>query len=226
MAYLTAPRSGSPRVTSVDVGEVLGLSIQGPAARTMSIRTGSWDPGREPVLRRAGLPLLMVDGALQRTVALRGLEGADLLGPGDLLRVDLDDGVFSTRFRALTPCRFAYLDDRVQAAAAVEPTLACALADAAIRRANVLASQILLAQLVAIDDRLRVLFPTLAERFGRVTSDGVVLPAFLSHPVLSALVGARRPSLTAAVGRLLDEGVVQRLPDRRWLLSPALAAVA
>jgi len=226
MAHLIASRPGPGRVTSVDVGEVLGLSIQGPAARTMSIRTGSWDPRAEPVLRRANLPLLMVDGALQRTVELRGREGADLLGPGDLLRIDLDDGVFSTRFRALTPCRFAFLDDRVQAAAAVEPVLSSALADAAIHRANVLAFQIVLAQLVAIDDRLRILFPTLADRFGRVTADGVVLPAFLSHTVLSALVGARRPSLTAAVGRLIDEGIVQRLPDRRWLLSPALAAVA
>jgi len=138
----------------------------------------------------------------------------------------IDDGVFETRFRALTPCRFAVLDDRVRAVAATQPELASALVAGAVRRAGTLAGQVVLAQLVAIDDRLRILFPSLAERWGRVTAEGVVLPAFLSHTVLSALVGARRPSLTAAVGRLVHEGVVRRLPDRRWLLAPELAAVA
>ncbi|MEA2295179.1 MAG: hypothetical protein QOE86_2818, partial [Solirubrobacteraceae bacterium] len=38
----------------------------------------------------------------------------------------------------------------------------------------------------------------------------------------SALVGARRPSLTAAVSRLVDDGTVRRLPDRRWLLPNGL----
>jgi CRP/FNR family transcriptional regulator, cyclic AMP receptor protein len=211
---------------SADVGEVLGLSTPGPAARTMTVRTGAWNPARDERVLNGELPLLMVDGAMQRTVCLRTREGSDLLGPGDLLHLDLDDGVFDTRFRALTPCRFAILDDRVRAVAAAQPELSSALIEAAIRRAGMLAAQVVLAQIVAIDDRLRILFPSLAERWGRVTADGVVLPAFLSHTVLSALVGARRPSLTAAVGRLVDEGTVRRLPDRRWLLAPDLAAVA
>src|SRR4051794_159751 len=226
MEAQTVPKPATRRTTSADVGDVLGLSTSGPAARTVAIRTGTWNPTADERLWHGELPLLMVEGAMQRTVALRGREGADLLGPGDLLRIDTDDGVFETRFRALTPCRFAVLDDRVRAVAATQPELASALVEAATRRAGILAGQVVLAQLVAIDDRLRILFPSLAERWGRVTSDGVVLPAFLSHTVLSALVGARRPSLTAAVGRLVDEGTVRRLPDRRWLLAPDLAAVA
>lgn len=212
--------------SSVAVCEVLGLSVSGPAARVLATRTGTWLPAADERLRNQRLPLLIVDGALQRTVSVRGREGADLLGPGDLLRLDGEDGVFDTRYRALTPCRFALLDDRVEAAAAAQPLLAAALMDAAITRAGTLAGQVVLAQLVAIDDRLRILFPSLAERWGRVTSDGVVLPAFLSHTVLSALVGARRPSLTAAVGRLVEDGAVRRLPDRRWLLAPDLGALA
>jgi CRP/FNR family cyclic AMP-dependent transcriptional regulator len=212
--------------SAVDVGEILGIGASGVLARTVTARTGSWAPPQDPPEEPRRLPLVMVDGALQRTVAVRGREGADLLGPGDLLRLDAEDGLFSTRFRALTPCRFAVLEERTMVAVAAEPALVAAFAEAAIRRANVLATQVVLAQLVAIDDRLRILFPTLAERFGRVTSEGVVLPSFLSHTVLSALVGARRPSLTAAVARLVDDGVLYRLPDRRWMLVPALGAVA
>jgi CRP-like cAMP-binding protein len=225
MALLSgrSPANGS---ATVDVSSVLGLSTRGPAARCMTLRPGTWNPPPDARDRAGRTPLLVVEGALQRTVVLRGREGADLLGPSDLFRIDPDDGVFELRLRALTACRLALLDDRVRAAAATQPELASALVEAAIRRANVLAGQVVLAQLVAIDDRLRILFPSLAERWGRVTSDGVVLPAFLSHTVLSALVGARRPSLTAAVGRLVEEGSVRRLPDRRWLLAPDFGAVA
>jgi CRP/FNR family transcriptional regulator, cyclic AMP receptor protein len=226
MDAVTLARRPAIGDSSVAVGEVLGLSAPGPSARVLTTRTGTWRPAADDRLRNVHLPLLIVDGALQRTVSVRGREGADLLGPGDLLRLDPEDGVFETRYRALTPCRMALLDDRIQAAAAASPPLAAALTQAAIGRAGTLAGQVVLAQLVAIDDRLRILFPSLAERWGRVTADGVVLPAFLSHTVLSALVGARRPSLTAAVGRLVDEGVVRRLPDRRWLLTPDLGAIA
>lgn len=222
---MTARRPGH-RGRSVDVAEVLGLATPGPPARTTSIRTGSWEPWTDPVIASASLPLLVVDGAILRFVSVRGREGADLLGPGDLLEHEPADGQFTTRLRALTPCRLALLDDSVQAAAAADPRLTSALLDAALHRAGTLAGQVVLAQLVAIEDRLRILFPSLAERWGRVTSDGVVLPGFLSHSVLSALVGARRPSLTAAVGRLVEDGVVERLPDRRWRLSPDLGAVA
>jgi hypothetical protein len=226
MNAVSLPRRSALGDSSVAVGEVLGLSMPGPAARVLTTRTGTWLPAADDRLRNLHLPLLIVDGALQRTVSVRGREGADLLGPADLLRLDGEDSIFDTRYRALTPCRMALLDDRVQVAAAAQPQLAAALVQAAISRAGTLAGQVVLAQLVAIDDRLRILFPSLAERWGRVTSDGVVLPAFLSHTVLSALVGARRPSLTAAVGRLVEDGSVRRLPDRRWLLAPDLGAIA
>jgi CRP-like cAMP-binding protein len=179
---------------------------------------GAWSP--QSIDARA--PLLIADGALMRTVSLRGREGADLLGPGDLVPFEPDRPPFSTQHRVLSPGRVAVLDRRILLGIASDPRLLTALTEAAIRRAGALAGQVVLAQLVAIDDRLRILLPSLAERWGRVTSDGVVLPSFLSHTVLSALVGARRPSLTAAVARLVDDGTVRRLPDRRWILPNGL----
>jgi CRP-like cAMP-binding protein len=207
---------------AVNISDVLGLDLPGPMARAHQMARGAWDPERDPSLRGRQVPLLIVDGAVLQFVALRGREGADLLGPGDLVPTETNGDVFSTRRRVLMSGSFVALDQRVLAAAAGEPALTVALAEAAARRAGALAGQVVLAQLVAIDDRLRILLPSLAERWGKVTADGVVLPSFLSHTVLSALVGARRPSLTAAVGRLVEDGTVRRLPDRRWLLPHGL----
>ena len=61
----------------------------------------------------------------------------------------------------------------------------------------------------------------LAERWGVVTPEGVLLPGFLSHSVLAALTASRRPSLTTAMVRLTEAGHIRRLPDRRWAVDPA-----
>jgi CRP/FNR family transcriptional regulator, cyclic AMP receptor protein len=224
MGVLSVGRRTSEAAT-VNLGDVLGLEVDGPAARAYQMARGAWEPERDPRLRGRRLPLVLVEGAVLHVVTVRGREGADLLGPGDLVPVETGTDIFGARRRVLVSGRFAVLDERVFAAAAGEPALTVALADVAVRRAGALAGQVVLAQLVAIDDRLRILLPSLAERWGKVTADGVVLPAFLSHTVLSALVGARRPSLTAAVGRLVEDGTVRRLPDRRWLLPGGLDGI-
>ncbi|MGH2885431.1 MAG: helix-turn-helix domain-containing protein, partial [Solirubrobacteraceae bacterium] len=53
---------------------------------------------------------------------------------------------------------------------------------------------------------------------GTVTPDGVRLNVRLTHEVLAAVIGARRPSVTTALRRLADEGRVRSLPRSRWLL--------
>jgi hypothetical protein len=62
-----------------------------------------------------------------------------------------------------------------------------------------------------------------------VTRDGVALPLSLSHRTLGELIGARRPSVSAAATALARAGRLARLPDGAWLLygePPALAAGA
>jgi hypothetical protein len=57
----------------------------------------------------------------------------------------------------------------------------------------------------------------LAESWGKVTSAGTLLPLHFTHEALGAMVGARRPTVTLALGELADSGaVVQR--DGGWLL--------
>jgi DNA-binding GntR family transcriptional regulator len=58
----------------------------------------------------------------------------------------------------------------------------------------------------------------LADRWGRVTPDGVIVPLRLTHETLARLVGAQRPSVTTAIRQLEEEGHLRRTPDRLWLL--------
>jgi hypothetical protein len=62
-----------------------------------------------------------------------------------------------------------------------------------------------------------VLLWVLAERWGRVSRDGVRVPVGLPHRMLATLVGARRPSVTTALAGLAREGLIERTAEG-WLL--------
>ena len=61
----------------------------------------------------------------------------------------------------------------------------------------------------------------LADGWGTVTSDGIVVPFELTHELLGRLIGARRPTVTVAVRALEDDRKLLRTDDGSWLLTPA-----
>jgi CRP-like cAMP-binding protein len=69
-----------------------------------------------------------------------------------------------------------------------------------------------------VDGRLLVLFWHLADRFGRVDGDAVVVPLALSHGTLAELVAARRPSVSKALQDLAARDLLTREPGDRWVL--------
>jgi CRP/FNR family cyclic AMP-dependent transcriptional regulator len=58
----------------------------------------------------------------------------------------------------------------------------------------------------------------LAERWGRVVPGGVLVSLRLPHRTLAGMVGARRPSVTTALGQLMARGAIERRPDGGWVL--------
>jgi len=60
-----------------------------------------------------------------------------------------------------------------------------------------------------------------ADRWGRMTRDGARVHLPITHSVLASVVGARRPSVTTALGRLEAQGMIERLGDGEWLLRGA-----
>ena len=81
------------------------------------------------------------------------------------------------------------------------------------RRAHHLAVALAIAHHPRVEDRLLLTLWHLAERWGRVTPDGIVVNLPLGHQRLADIVGAHRPSVTTAMGALAKAG---RVEPPRW----------
>lgn len=66
--------------------------------------------------------------------------------------------------------------------------------------------------------RVHMLMWHLANRWGYVRRDGIVVPLRLTHSVISELVAARRPTVSTALSRLAKDGLVTQSKDG-WLLA-------
>jgi CRP/FNR family transcriptional regulator, cyclic AMP receptor protein len=191
-------------------------------AGVLRVRAGSWDAMHDAPLARGGFGLLVLAGVLIRRVGVDGRFGAELLGPGDLLRPWQHDGEadvlpFEMTWRVVAPVRMAVLDLRWAARMAPFPEVAAELAGRALERSRRLAMLMAISQQPRLDARLWLLFWELADRHGRVHPDGVHLDLPLTHEVISHLAAARRPSVSTALSRLAARGIVRRA-GRGWVL--------
>ena len=194
-------------------------------ARIEVLDTGLWD---EPDMdARSGFGLLVLDGILARRVALGRVHCTELLGQGDVLRPwtfttaatsSLEAGV---SWNVVRPVRIADLDRRFALAVSPWPEIAACLMDRIVQRARWLAFQLAVCHVVRVDTRLLLMFWHFADRWGRMTREGARVNLPVTHSVLASVVGARRPSVTTALGRLQDEGLIERLTDGEWLLHGA-----
>ena len=196
---------------------------QAMAAGVMELPTGQW---REPIpseFVRGGYGFLVVNGLLLRRVRVGGRHAAELVGPGDLLRPWQHDPTTATlalewTWRVVDTTRLAVLDPRWTARAATWPQVGAELAGRALARSLRLVVGAAIAQQPRLEVRLLMLFWDLADRYGKVHTDGVHLDLPLTHEVLSHLAGARRPSVSGALTRLSDDGRLRR-DGRTWILS-------
>ncbi|HEV7584488.1 MAG TPA: Crp/Fnr family transcriptional regulator [Solirubrobacteraceae bacterium] len=201
------------------------LSAATSDARAQSIQVRSELPTRWPDEVRDGLGLLVIDGLLVRRVGLDGRFGAELLGRGDLLRPwqTEDDGTSipqSSGWRVLQRGRIAVLDLDFSRRIAPYPELHGQLLARAVRRSRHLAVTMAIMQQPKVETRLQLLLWHLADRWGRVRPDGVLVPVKLTHMILSELIGARRPTVSAALGALERDGRISR-DAAGWVLHGA-----
>ncbi|MDP9344157.1 MAG: helix-turn-helix domain-containing protein [Actinomycetota bacterium] len=118
----------------------------------------------------------------------------------------------------VSPPRLAVLDQGLVMRMAPWPQLGLELFNRGTRRAHALAVALAIAHHPRVDDRLLLTLWHLAERWGRVTTDGIVVPLPLGHQRLADLVGAHRPSVTTAMGELTRSGAIGRRDDGHWIL--------
>jgi CRP/FNR family transcriptional regulator, cyclic AMP receptor protein len=171
----------------------------------------------------ACLGLLVLDGLLLHSVAVASQPRSELVGAGDVIRPwEYDDDAASVPFESswevVQRARVAVLETRFVALVCRWPQLMPAVIARATRRSRWLALQLAVAKLRRVDDRLMLFLWHMADRWGRVRPDGVLVPLAVSHEVLAQLIGVQRPTVTSALRRLSDAGLIQRRPDRTWLL--------
>jgi CRP/FNR family cyclic AMP-dependent transcriptional regulator len=211
-----------------DLGEGLAaerelLARRHLVARLERVDAGRWSPRVNQFGAMEGLGLLIVEGLALRQITLGHRAAAELLGPGDLLRPWEDDGEhaaypFDASFRILEPLSLAVLDREVTQRLLHFPEIVSRLMGRVMIRSRRVAGYLVIAQLPSVDTRLHVALWHMADRFGRVRPDGVVVPLHLTHAMLGLIVGARRPSVTAAMGRLVERRLVEPLDQGGWLL--------
>lgn len=198
-------------------------------ATEVLLQNGAWTPGEEALAARDGFGLLMLDGLLIRRVGTHGRFGAELLGAGDLLRPWEDGGEdlsppFGVLFTVAADVRMAVLDGDFAARAARYPSIAANLAGRGMMRSRTLAIGMAIAHYPQVRQRLLLLLWHVADRWGRVTPEGVRIPLRLPHELLADLIAARRPAVTSALSELAEEGLVVR-DESGFVLTGDLLAV-
>jgi CRP-like cAMP-binding protein len=118
----------------------------------------------------------------------------------------------------LEPTRLAVLDHDLVRRMVTWPQLGLELFNRGTRRAHHLAVALAIAHHQRVGDRLLLTLWHLAERWGRVHRDGIVVPLPLNHQRLADLVGASRQSVTTAMGGLRRSGAVSRRDSGHWVL--------
>jgi CRP-like cAMP-binding protein len=189
--------------------------------RVQRVGTGGWDPPPAPP-GPEGFGLLVLSGFLVRRVGREGRFGAELLGPGDLLRPWQAPGrvasqPFEASWQTIAAAELAILDGDFVTRVSAHPQIAVRVVDRAMLRSRHLALELAVVQQRRVEQRLQMLFWLLADRWGHVTRDGVRVVAPLTHALLAELVAARRPSVSAALGVLAERGEITR-SGNEWTL--------
>lgn len=218
----------------LDADPDLAAGLQPPelreALRCLLVPVTRLEPGlpegiQTLVDRDTDAMLLVLEGLLLCELTLAGGPWSELIGPGDVLgsrKLDRQDTFLpvGVTLSVVEPTYIAVLGRRFQLAAARRwPQVTLALLERVEQRTARLAKQTAICRLSAVKSRLLALFLHLADRWGRVGHEHVVIvPLHLLHRTLGRLVGAERSTVTLALKELADAGLVQRRADGAWLL--------
>jgi len=211
-----------------DIGRYL-TAEERSAAETLTVPTVTLETGQVDIRglleSNACFGALVLSGMLVTHLRVGEQAGMRILGPGDVVSGGTTAAsmlLVDSGNRAVSTTQLAMLGKDVLVGAHRWPRLVAGLHARAADQIERVAVQLAICQLPRVEDRLLALFWLLAEQWGRVTPGGTVLPLALTHETLGALVGARRPTVTLALGELSDRGAVLR-QGRAWLLVEPLS---
>lgn len=200
-------------------------ALRACTAAVARLQRGTWEAWSEPEAAPdpGGFGLLVLEGLLCRRVAQGEQRGAELIGPGDLMRPWDQVSEWSTLptaadWQVIQSASVAVLDRRFSRRAAPFPGIAEELVRRAMLRSRYLAILAAIVSQRRLETRLLMLFWHLADRFGRMQGEWVQVPLPLTHTLLADLVAARRPSVSTALSKLQSQELLVREVNG-WRLS-------
>lgn len=213
-----------------DLGEAIPAAEYETARRRSAVRVVRVDgPRLDPSDYELRTPdqclgLFLVEGVVVHRVVVSSRAACELLGTGELCRPWDEDGDYTplpikVDWLVLGSARMAVLDRDFALRMAPWPSVFAKLMQRAAARPRHLAVGQAVTHLTRSHTRLLLMFWLLAERWGKVVRDGVVIELPLTHQLLAMIVGNRRPSVTIALARLRDDGLLIRQAPDRWLLT-------
>jgi CRP/FNR family cyclic AMP-dependent transcriptional regulator len=183
-----------------DLAEEFDIRMRMVARRAATVvvfelPVGDCDPTQWTTPSVAAPGLLLLDGLLAVDVSVGDRTATELMGAG---RVAVLDASFAERIRPW-------------------PQILLALLRRAGKRASDLDVQRAIASQPRLEVRLALLLWHLAARWGKVEPGGIRISLPLTHRLMGQLVGAERPSVSHALARLAEAGLVTGRSDE-WHL--------
>ena len=200
-----------------ELHDAMRLSV----ARAVALEPGVWSSPAGPDESTA-LGLHVLSGFLSNRLRSGGRAALEILGPSDLLRpwVRRDPASLigsQLEWTVHTPAEVAILDGAFARRMARWPEVFVALMHRVTLRARRLALQAAINSNPTVQERMTLTLWNYADRWGRVTPEGVRLALPLRHHHLAAAIGAQRPSVSSAISALRAAGQLESIRDG-WLL--------
>jgi CRP/FNR family cyclic AMP-dependent transcriptional regulator len=148
------------------------------------------------------------------TAAVDSLAHADLLHVAD--QQPLRSLASSSSWVVLEPTRLAVLDAAFLQALGPWPQVVASLLRRQERRAGWLAHVLAISHLPRVELRVHVLFWLFGDRWGRRRGNEVTVPIPLTHLSMARLIGTRRSTVTTAIRRLVDDGLLTPEGSGHW----------
>jgi CRP/FNR family transcriptional regulator, cyclic AMP receptor protein len=185
------------------------------------LEQGPWSP--ETLVDEGARPFaaLLLRGLVSHEIVLAGRRSANLLGPGDLFRPwrGVDTALPCTSSWTAAPgATIAVLDARFVTATRRWAGLAAVVHERLAEQLDVATVRAAIVGLPRVEERVLALFWQLADRWGVVRPEGVVVQLPLTHALIGQLVGAQRPTVSLALQSLADDGLLLRGDIGAWTL--------
>jgi CRP/FNR family transcriptional regulator, cyclic AMP receptor protein len=181
---------------------------------------GEWqfDPPPDPT----ALGALILEGMLVLRIGFGGSTHLEVLGEEDILNpwhLEIAGALEQQASVHVVQSGFMALLDRDFALRMARwPEVFAALMRRLVRRARRMIIQTSILSRPRADERFELMLWQLADRFGNVTPEGLLVRLPFTHDQLGEMVGAKRSTVTLAVSQLVAEDR-RRIPGRKqWLL--------